>query len=183
MMTAQSQIRILKRPPMSLKFNNPHGMSQAEVQAIIRPFQATAPVNVTAMAEALGLKVWEMKLPPKTSGKLFRDKKNGGSSGFSIGVNADEGYVRRRFTVAHEVAHFLLHRDLLGNGIQDDALYRSGLSSREETEANRLAADILMPYRLISKLQAEGKRSVGALAYALEVSSPAMQIRLGIPTF
>jgi len=155
----------------------------SEARAYIRRFQNTPPVNVREIAENLGLKVWEMSsLPTDVSGKLFLDE-NGGTSGFSIGVNAHEGYFRKRFTVAHELAHFLLHRNLIGNGIQDDALYRSGLSNQVETEANRLAADILMPYSLIERLQKEGVRSVDGLAAKLEVSSPAMKIRLGIPVY
>ena len=79
------------------------------------------------------------------------------------------------------MAHFLLHCELIGSGIVDDALYRSQLSSQVETEANRLAADILMPYTLIERLQKEGTRSVDGLAKVLEVSSVAMKIRLGVP--
>ncbi len=160
---------------------NTASMSMSEARAFIKRFQSSPPVNVKEIAENLGLRVWEMStLPENVSGKLFFNE-NGGSSGFSIGVNAQEGYLRKRFTVAHELAHFLLHRSLIGNGIEDDALYRSGLSNQLETEANRLAADILMPYSLIERLQKEGVRGVDGLAGKLEVSSAAMKIRLGIP--
>ncbi len=150
---------------------------------IIAKNQAKAPVNVVAVASDLGIKVWAMhSLPPTVSGKLFIDPLNGGWSGFSIGVNAEEPTLRKRFTVAHEIAHFILHRNKIENGeIVDDTLYRSGLSSREETEANRLAADILMPYKLISALMHSGRRDPESLADALQVSLPAMKIRLGIP--
>ena len=57
--------------------------------------------------------------------------------------------MRRRFTIAHEIAHFLLHRDKIGDQLSDDAMYRSSLSSDDERAANRLAADILMPMGLI----------------------------------
>lgn len=150
---------------------------------MIAKHQKTAPVNVVAIANDLGLKVWAMhSLPSNISGKLFRDPLNGGTSGFSIAVNASEVFVRQRFTVAHEIAHFILHRDKIENGeLIDDTLYRSGLSSREETEANRLAADILMPYPLITSLVRSGVRDPQSLASTLQVSLPAIKIRLGVP--
>jgi Zn-dependent peptidase ImmA (M78 family) len=138
---------------------------------------------VIALAGEFGLNVWEMhSLPSNISGKIFRDPLNGGRSGFSIAVNASEAYTRKRFTIAHEIAHFILHRSKLENGdLVDDSMYRSGLSSREEADANRLAADILMPRPLISQLVEAGNRDVATLASLFQVSLPAMQIRLGIP--
>jgi Zn-dependent peptidase ImmA (M78 family) len=121
-------------------------------------------------------------LPSNVSGKIFRDPLNGGASGFSIAVNASENPLRKRFTVAHEISHFILHREQLENGdLIDDTMYRSGLSSAEETAANRLAADILMPYALIQSLIQSGIRDVVSMANALQVSQPAMKIRLNIP--
>jgi Zn-dependent peptidase ImmA (M78 family) len=151
---------------------------------IIAKHQKTAPVNVVAIAEDLGLKVWETRsLAENISGKIFRDPVNGGPSGFSIAVNAGEGILRKRFTVAHEIAHFILHRRQLDDGeLVDDTMYRSGLSTAEEAQANKLAAQILMPNSLIESLVTSGIRDVEALANTLQVSATAMKIRLGIPT-
>jgi len=134
---------------------------------------------VIAIARDLGLNVWEMhNLPENISGKIFRDALNGGTSGYSIGIKATEGFRRKRFTVAHEIAHFLLHRNKIGDELADDAMYRSGLSTREEAQANQLAADILMPVQLIKSLQLQGYSDISKLANALEVSEPAMKVRL-----
>lgn len=119
-----------------------------------------------------------MNLPENISGKIFKDALNGGRSGYSIGVNAAEGFRRKRFTVAHEIAHFILHRDLIGDELRDDAMYRSGLSTREEVQANQLAADILMPVSLIRKYQAKGMLDAKMLADCFKVSEPAMRVRL-----
>jgi Zn-dependent peptidase ImmA (M78 family) len=132
-----------------------------------------------AIARDLGVNVWEMhNLAPGTAGKIFYDRLNGGPSGYSIGVNATESLQRKRFTVAHEIAHFILHRNRIGDELQDDAMYRSGLSTWEEVQANKLAADILMPVKLIRQLQARGCISVSTLASALDVSEAAMRVRL-----
>jgi hypothetical protein len=149
---------------------------------IIEKYQAQAPVDVVAIANDLGINVWAMALPPSISGKIFRDPINGGSEGFSIGVNSRHSYVRQRFTVAHEIAHFLLHRKKLeSDDLVDDAMYRSDLSTKEETTANRYAADILMPLSLIRALVQAGIREPQSLAAKLQVSLPAMHIRLGLP--
>ena len=130
------------------------------------------------------MNVWGMDtLPTNISGKIFRDTEHGGPSGFSIAVNLTEAPVRQRFTVAHEIAHFLLHRSRLEAGdLTDDTMYRSGLSSKEEADANKLAAYILMPFSLINDLVNSGIKDIPTLAAKLQVSQLALKIRLGIPT-
>jgi len=157
-------------------------MLQPSAEKIIRKYQETAPVDVIALAHDLGIAVWQSdKLPKDVSGKLFLDSKNGGKSGWSILVRDQDAPVRKRFTVAHEIGHFLLHRSDLGDGITDDEFYRSGLSNVQEAQANRLAADILMPYPLINRIMADGTRDISVIASKLGVSQAALKIRLGIP--
>jgi hypothetical protein len=150
---------------------------------IIAAHQTQAPVDVTAIARDLGLAVYEMRnLPSNVSGKIFKDPSHGGKSGFSIAVNASESFVRRRFTVAHEIAHFILHRNRLNGGeLVDDTMYRSGLSSREETDANKTAASIIMPLHLIRSLIESGVKDIPSLADRLQVSQSALSIRLNVP--
>ena len=67
--------------------------------------------------------------------------------------------------------------------MQDDALYRSRVSSKIEREANQLAADILMPRDLIeSELRNRDTISIEDLARHFGVSKIAMAIRLDVPT-
>jgi len=155
------------------------GLTETPGQVIER-FQQDAPVDIVGIANTLGVNVWEDVLLDGVSGKIFRDPLNGGSSGFSIVVSKTESLFRKRFTVAHEIAHFILHRDALEGGLIEDALFRSGLSSKIETEANKLAAEILMPFGLIQKLIAADVRSIEDLSEALEVSKAAISIRLGV---
>jgi hypothetical protein len=165
---------------MPATINNP--LESLTPGQIIAKYQAQAPVDVVAIASDLGLNVWKKSFPESISGKIFRDPMNGGRTGFSIAVNESHSLVRQRFTVAHEIAHFILHRRKLESGdLIDDAMYRSGLSTQDETAANRLAADILMPLPLIRKLLDAGIRDPKSLAARLQVSLPAMRIRLGLP--
>jgi predicted transcriptional regulator len=141
------------------------------------------PISLSAIAQSLGVKVVSSVLPAGISGEIRPDP--GTPSGFIIRVNKNDSSRRQRFTVAHELAHFLLHRDVIGNGVTDDVLYRSTLSDAREAQANRLAADLLMPRSLIDDWmkRAETLRvddTVEFLSDKFNVSSAAMKIRLGV---
>ena len=151
-----------------------------KTEDVIARYQRAAPVKVIKLAHDLGLRVFAADLGPKISGKLYRDESS--SSGWSITVNRGEAKVRRRFTTAHEIGHFLLHKDLVSDSLIDDAFYRSNLSNKTEAEANAFAADLLMPWTLINDLAEQGVTTPRALAERLEVSEVAMSIRLGMPT-
>lgn len=141
------------------------------------------PVDVAQIAKRLGLEIFVRNLAPGVSGALVRDGSYSTPSEFVIFVDDSEAYVRQRFTAAHEIGHFVLHKDSIGNGIEDNYLLRStNFSNRMEAAANKFAADLLMPFPLIQKLISEGKTSVSQLAQALQVSEIAMGIRLGHPT-
>lgn len=151
-----------------------------EALQIIRRHQANPPVQTVSIAKELGIAVYRV---PGWSGDLSgMIKKNPGApGGYDIYVNGDHPLNRRRFTIAHEIAHAVLHPQLIGDGITDDALLRSGLSNSVEAQANKMAADILMPWHLLSPLIKKGKTSVTELAQTFQVSEQAMSIRLGVP--
>jgi len=152
----------------------------AQEHTTILKFQRVAPVDITALATEFGLSVYERDdLPEGVSGMICRDTSGESQSGYSIRVNADDVYTRQRFTIAHECAHFLLHRDKIGDGITDDAMYRSDkMTTQDEFAANNKAADLLMPRNLVLKYVAEGTSDANTLAHLFEVSVPAMQVRL-----
>lgn len=149
---------------------------------IIPRHQKKPPIPVARIARDLGLEVYRSGgWPDSISGMIRRDAERGGPSGYAIFANGDHAATRRRFTIAHEIGHFVLHRELIGDGITDDALYRSRLQGGIEAAANRFAADLLMPWNLIREVVAGGVDTVEALAEAFNVSRSAMSIRLGVP--
>lgn len=152
----------------------------AELLSVLHVHTSKAPVKVGALATSLGLKVVLASLPMNISGLIQPDD----DGHFIIKVNRFESKERQRFTIAHEIAHFLLHRDQIDNGIIDSVLYRSKLSSRIEAEANKLAADIVMPSDAVFAAMARfgGKLSdndISDLASEFGVSRQAMGIRVG----
>ena len=107
------------------------------------------PVNVISICNKLGISVFEQHLPPAVSGFIvvqeepFRDF----GTGSLIVVNAADSPGRKRFTIAHELAHFELHREEGALFAHRDAGQNGGI----ETEANIFASNLLMPEALVRK--------------------------------
>jgi Zn-dependent peptidase ImmA (M78 family) len=140
------------------------------------------PVPVDKLAENLGLEIRVAPLRGDLYGALIRsDHEN------YIGVNSLNHPNRRRFTIAHELGHFVLHK---GIKVHIDKGFRvnwrddesSQAVSDEEMEANRFAAELLMPIQFltrdIDRLRGVGHETVALLARKYKVSSQAMRIRL-----
>ena len=127
------------------------------------------------MADELGLGFAVEALPGGVSGKLTRDPTYPG--GFKISINSGDSARRQRFTTAHEIAHFILHRDLIGEGITDNAMYRSSLSDEYERQADRFAAQILLPADAVRAAYKHTK-ALAKLSELFDVSGDAIRIRL-----
>ena len=147
---------------------------------IIRPV-----VDVKMLAQMQGALVVEEPDDDLSSGFLFRAP----GSPPIIGVNASHPPTRKRFTIAHELAHLLLH---VKNGVHVDYAIvkmrdaRAGEGTDEdEMEANRFAAELLMPRIFVEAdlnelgpICADDEKAIAALAKRYGVSSQAMAIRL-----
>lgn len=154
-----------------------------EIKEAVEAHQFEAPVKIAAIAREMQVEMRGATLAPGISGQIGPNKEEQGR--FVIKINRHDPARRQRFTAAHELAHYLLHRDHIGSGIEDDILYRSSLSDRREAEANRLAADILMPEELVKDMIETARtlkidNVVEYLADRFEVSEAAMKIRLGL---
>ena len=141
---------------------------------IVSRFLNSAPVDLDGMARALGLVVEERWFDEAdTAGMIERAGRT-----YRISLNHMDSPRRKRFTLAHEIAHYILHRDLIGDGITDRGLYRSRLSDTIERQANRYAANLLMPSGLVRAAWREGDCSVAGMAARFNVSEEAARIRL-----
>ena len=149
----------------------------------IESYQENLPIKLGALAEHFGLIVKVTTLEIGISGEI--SPLTPASNTYKIRINRHEVRQRQRFTLAHEIAHFLLHQDKIGHGIVDNILFRSTLSNALEAEANRLAADILMPEAAIKAWRTENpavskRDSLTSLAEKFDVSEDAMAVRLGL---
>lgn len=114
---------------------------------------------------------------------------------FWIFIEEKEHPNRKRFTFAHELGHYFLHKDELqkndGYFIDTDStfsLFRSYASEQiekvdikkkiMEAEANCFAAELLMPKELVEKAYPELNYNIKELASFFRVSEQAMTFRL-----
>lgn len=157
--------------------------AQNDMTIVQEHIKRPGPVDVPSIIRALGVKYVETPMPPDASGRI--DHHNGD---FKITVNADQSKQRRNFTAAHELAHYLLHRDLLKEQGHLDRLFVAAppvegymsFSPRHEVEANNLAAQILMPREKVTEEMVWKNYDLGEMATALGVSRAALEVRLRV---
>ena len=139
------------------------------------------PVDPFAIARSLALEV-KAKPPsaPGVSGMLLR---NGDNYGILYATHIQsEGF--QRFSIAHELAHYLLegHLDHVFPYGQDIHESKSGFISQDpyEREADHFAAGLLMPRALFSEAMGrfeDGLAGIEALSAFCKTSLPATAIR------
>lgn len=151
-----------------------------EVRVDIDEYLSEHPVKLGAIAKRLGVKVLLSTLPRGTSGQIGQE-----NGDFVIRINRHEAKHRQRFTLAHELAHYLLHRDLIvaEGGWSENVLLRSGQPANVEYEANRLASDLVIPSAQLAEATAEYSgpmtpEVIEDLARRFGVSTTAMEIKL-----
>jgi Zn-dependent peptidase ImmA (M78 family) len=144
-----------------------------------------APVPVSALAEALGLDVRYAPTTDDVSGALIRE----GHSAV-IAVNSAQHENRQRFTIAHEIGHFVLHKRTQRHFDEDFRIdFRNSVSSeatqRTEIEANAFAAALLMPEGFLRRdllrmgaEEGDADDAIQAMAVRYKVSRRAMELRL-----
>ena len=144
-----------------------------------------APIDVEKVATSLGIVVRRTPTEDDISGFLLRNPD--GSA--VIGINALHHSNRQRFTIAHEIGHFELHKHDQVHVDRSIIKLRSGASSKgedsEEIEANGFAAELLMPQELLDKdlqksdfTDLNDERRMQLLAKKYQVSVQAMTNRL-----
>lgn len=167
------------------KYINPRERAQ---QVLAEHKVTRAPVPVEAIARKMGLLLRSVPLEEDLSGMIFK-----GDGAPNIVVNSLHHPNRQRFTIAHEIGHFQLHMSDIGSEVHVDkkffALARDAKSSqgfdRKEIEANRFAAELLVPRNLLlaelkgQVVDVDDVDLVSRLAQTFEVSAQMMSIRIG----
>lgn len=143
------------------------------------------PVPIVDIAVSRNIKIqYVTQLGINTAGSI--EKKQDGEYKYLIQVNALDNYRGQRFTIAHELGHYFLHREEIDKkkkGLVDNKVYRSGIPYATEIEANKFAAHLLMPIDRISAIidNAEQPVALSYLADMFAVSKVAMSTQLGVP--
>jgi Zn-dependent peptidase ImmA (M78 family) len=100
-------------------------------------YHLSAPVDVFALADKLGIEVHLRTLPNKVAGIYLR------INGYPhMIINRDHPESRKRWSVAHEIAH---HLDSEGSRNTVHFYVKGDRSRKIERECDQFAAEILMP--------------------------------------
>lgn len=120
---------------------------------------------------------------PGIDGLIMLDEKNNAPK---IYILEDAPPRRRRFTMAHELGHYLSYKcgSLSKAPLEEGEILERGLTTpltfeerQMEREANEIAAELLMPVERIERFIKE-KLSVMTMAYFFQVSEQALLVRL-----
>lgn len=142
------------------------------------------PVDVLKIAKLSDIEVYGGDLDKNISGAIRYDKE---TKKFAILINKNDSVARQRFTIAHELGHFFLHKEILENNeIHIDTMYRTQdkkekymMTNEKEKEVDYFAGALLMNKTLLEKMY-ESNNSITELAEIFKVSVSAMTVRLDI---
>lgn len=143
----------------------------ASWQCLIDCGISSLPVPISHICEIYGGKAVNNSdvhiLQGGQSGQIIVD-----GNGFSIIVNDNESVQRIRFTIAHELGHYLLGH--LGSDITNLNRGYSGIKPIQETEADMFAARILAPACVLWGISAQTAEQIAAVC---NISHEAAKIR------
>jgi Zn-dependent peptidase ImmA (M78 family) len=131
------------------------------------------PLDVSKLTQALGIIMRMEPLQGDESGSLKKNKKTGE---WVMTINSLHHPHRQRFTIAHEIGHYLKH-SFKNDFFEDQVFFRNGDTNKMETEANKFAAELLMPEPEFRKYISEHSASVSDIAEHFHVSSMAVRVR------
>ena len=148
--------------------------NREKAQSILKMAHITqAPVEIETVAEALGFKVVPFAFPNQRKGMVVieQDIK-------AIGVNETHPKSLQRYTVAHELGHYLNGHSHFENQLIEDETRFHDHHFQQEREADLFAAELLMPKDFLEKDLAEMGLDIPKLLEKYQVSEQALWIRL-----
>lgn len=166
---------------------DPAAARRAAVLLLAEMGVRSAPVPVERIVKARGITLQFAPLGDELSGMAYI------KDGLKIiGVNALHHPNRQRFSVAHELAHHVLHVPEITEAVHVDrgfrVLHRDKVSAEGsdplEVDANAFASELLMPGSLLADAVGDGgldlddDAAIDALARKFKVSASAMRNRL-----
>ncbi len=139
-------------------------------------YESCGEIDIVKLCSLSGIEVYGDD-QTEINAKISADSKEN----FEITYNATHSLNRIRFSIAHELAHFFLHKD---DVIKNKTLYRKEDSSVQEKEADSLAEEILMPQKAVMDFMGKfskenlGEEVVTLVAKKFQVSVIVAIVRL-----
>ena len=157
-----------------------------KVEEVLRETEIfSVPVEIISIANFYGFRVYEIPMDDNVSGMIISDKekiKNFETNKIIV-VNANHPQTRKRFTIAHELGHYILQ----GKPTECYAHRDAGIYSPDERDANSFASLLLMPEKEVLNEVAHLKEVYGnvndsivvlGVAAKFNVSNSAADVRL-----
>jgi Zn-dependent peptidase ImmA (M78 family) len=157
--------------------------AQRKAEEVLALFQITdpsqLPVRVERIANVLGLSINYFNPQNIPEGSGLSANISGMIDGFTVFVNSEDHPKRQRFTIAHEIGHYLLHSKR-SRGFKEifyrDLTHDYGEGAAREEEANNFAEGLLMPDRIFARCVSFGT-SDEILADMFKVSTQSIQAK------
>jgi len=136
------------------------------------------PVDPVSIAQKMGLQVLDTDLPASVSGALIKEA----GKDPIIALHHTDHSNRKRFTCAHELGHYVSRIESNDESVEYEYVDLRGPSAAngtdpEEVFANKFAANLLMPEKIIRNLSKSGKSHFD-IAMFFGVSTEALKHRL-----
>lgn len=132
----------------------------------------TTPLDIEKVIGLFGVQLEYINMDDDISGMLKKNE----SGNWLISVNQDHHPNRQRYTLAHELGHYCLHKHL-ENDFEDRIYFRGGDTNEVERQANNFANEILMPESRFKSYIRDGITRIDDLASKFKVSSLALRLR------
>jgi Zn-dependent peptidase ImmA (M78 family) len=137
------------------------------------------PLDIELLVSRLGIVVLREDGEDDFSGCI--EQRSDGN--YYLSVNKYHNARRQRFTMAHELGHYFLHREKLNEIGRETILMREPMAlTQVEREANDFASELLIPKPVLDAQIHQGVSQIEDLADFFQVSVPALKyraIRLG----
>lgn len=96
---------------------------------------------------------------------------------WTISINSLHSKKRQKFTLAHELGHYILHKEKNAE-FKDTVFFRNDVLDSMEYKANEFASELLMPEADVRAHVNKGVRNIGDLSEIFGVSAAAMRYRI-----
>lgn len=125
------------------------------IERAVKLCELEGSVDVVKIAEGLGIDVFAIENGDDFDADMAYDPITGT---FQIEVNQNHPFTRQRFSIAHELAHYVLHQDnVKKQGTINRIRFGSQDYDKHEAEADKLAAEILIPEKSLKEYLGENK--------------------------
>ena len=155
------------------KFYPPETAGRPEPEKVLSASrEMSCPLDIERFIKKYNIEVCKEDMDYDISGYVERR-----GTKWVIGVNKYHSERRQRFTLAHEFAHYILHKYKFREKHSDKALFRTREFNTVEQEANEFASELLIPQEKFRQYVKDGITKIADLSDKFDVSVSAIRYK------